>query len=217
MGATEQNTIFSAEQDRFLRILHPFAFERLLRASSEGTRFVHYTSADAAMNILRKKEIWMRKSSCMNDFLEVRYGLDLLSQVYKNETGSKFKSILDSIFDGITGDVEKLFNDWRTAFVANTYITCVSEHLDSEDNYGRLSMWRAYSESSGVAFVINNSAFLSRVPPDVTVEAVSNPIAYLNRRGLESEVRTITENIEAEIDFLRAEGREALKIESFTC
>jgi hypothetical protein len=211
MGATEQNTIFSAEHDRFLRILHPFAFERLLRARSKGTRFVHYTSAEAAMNILRKKEIWMRKSSCMNDFLEVRYGLDLLSQVYKNETGSRFKSILNSIFDGITGDIEKLFNDWRLAFVANTYITCVSEHLDSEDNYGRLSMWRAYGESGGVALVINNSAFLAPVPSNGEVEVVSSPVAYSDSHGFEGQVRKIVENIEGEIGFLRAEGREALK------
>jgi Protein of unknown function (DUF2971) len=207
--------MFSPEQDRWLRILHPSAFERFSQIISKRTRFVHYTSAEAALNILKSREIWMRKSTCMNDFLEVRYGIDLLSRVYRNEIGTKFKSILNSVFSGITSDIEQLFDGWRSAFLADTYITCLSEHLDSEDNYGRLSMWRAYGDSTGIAFVINNSAFFAPTSASGGLNAYSSPVAYLDQPGLEQEVGRITSNIEQESDFFRTEGREALKSRIF--
>jgi len=56
------------ERERLIQIFHPYALERLANAQSQGTRFVYYTSADAAISILKNKEVWMRKSSCMNNF-----------------------------------------------------------------------------------------------------------------------------------------------------
>src|SRR6266436_7909023 len=98
----------------------------------------------------------------MNDFLEVQYGLARLYRAYgKTEAGKKFQSILNKIFDKITSDVEKLFDSWTPHFQTNTYFTCVSEHEDSEDTFGRLSMWRAYGQTIGIALVLNNSVFLT--------------------------------------------------------
>src|ERR1700731_3293213 len=68
----------SPEQERFARLLFPYLSEQYLRIRKAGTRFVHYTNAEAAMCILRGKHIWMRASSCMNDVSEVRYGLGRL-------------------------------------------------------------------------------------------------------------------------------------------
>ena len=31
-----------------------------------SARFVHYTSAEAALNIIRSKRIWMRNTNCMS-------------------------------------------------------------------------------------------------------------------------------------------------------
>ena len=43
----------------------------------------------------------------------------------------------------------------------DTYLTSISEHRNKEDTFGRLSMWRAYGETTGVALVMNNSPFLT--------------------------------------------------------
>ena len=69
---------FTPDQIHLMQIFHPFAFERQTAVQSNGTRFVHYTRADSAMNILRTKEVWMRKTSCMDDFMEVEHGLECL-------------------------------------------------------------------------------------------------------------------------------------------
>jgi hypothetical protein len=68
----------SAEQLRLWQIFFPHMVEQRLRAKNAGRRFVHYTNANAAMDILRSKTIWLRNSSCMNDVSEVRYGLQRL-------------------------------------------------------------------------------------------------------------------------------------------
>jgi Protein of unknown function (DUF2971) len=202
---------FPPEQERFLRILHPYALDQHLRAVSQRTRFVHYTSADTAMSILRSREVWMRKSSCMNDFLEVQYGLARLGRAYgKTDAGAKFQSNLNSMFDGITADIEKLFDSWTPHFHSNTYLACLSEHDDREDTFGRLSMWRAYCETAGVALVLNNSAFLTPALPDGGLRAYTSPVAYLDDGQFENEVGKIAKNIADNADFLKTLGREAM-------
>ena len=58
------------------QLFFPYAIAQQERIRKEGTRFVHYTNAQAAMNILRTQEVWMRESSCMNDFMEVQHGYE---------------------------------------------------------------------------------------------------------------------------------------------
>ncbi len=205
---TQMTNQIPPEQERFMRILHPYALKQHLRVLNGGTRFVHYSSADAAMSILRNKEVWMRNSSCMNDFLEVRYGLDRLYRAYRDtETGKKFQAVLNRIFDKVTIDIERVFNSWTPHLLLNTYFTCVSEHDDSEDAFGRLSMWRAYGGAASVAFVLNNSVFLN--PSGEGLKAYASPIAYLDDQAFEKQLGEIGDNISRESDFLRTQGREA--------
>src|SRR5438128_2739729 len=133
--------LLTPEQERLTKVFFPSIWERQASVRSSGIRFVHYTNADAAMNILRSKEIWMRKSTSMNDFMEVQHGLDCVLASYNaGASGKKFKDALNSIFDGITTEIEKPFNDWTQDILTNTYLICVSEHENFEDTFGRLSM-----------------------------------------------------------------------------
>jgi hypothetical protein len=43
-------------------------------------RFVHYTSAEAALGILRSKRLWLRNTQSMVDYREVRHGYDMLTR-----------------------------------------------------------------------------------------------------------------------------------------
>jgi hypothetical protein len=62
----------------------------------------------------------------------------------------------------------------------NTYITCLSEHYDTEDGLGRLSMWRAYGGVSGVALVVNNNPFLQS---NDGLGAFTFPVTYCKQDG----------------------------------
>ena len=174
---------------------------------SKGTRFVHYTHADAAMNILRTKQVWMRKTSCMDDFMEVQHGLECLLAAYGSSQGDRFKSALDGIFPNISGEIEQLFNGWIPHFQIDTYITCVSEHADAEDTFGRLSMWRTYKDAPGVALVLNNKAFLS---PSNALKAYTSPVSYLTNDAFCSELGKIADSIESDSAFLSKQDRQAI-------
>jgi hypothetical protein len=64
------------------QIFFPYAFQRHQEALDKKQRIVHYTSVETAMSIIRHNEVWMRNANCMNDFMEVQYGLDRLYHAY---------------------------------------------------------------------------------------------------------------------------------------
>ena len=102
-------------------------------------------------------------------------------------------------------EVLYLFDQWWGDTQFQTYITSISEHDDSEDQHGRLSMWRAFSRSSArVALVL-------RIPiaPD-TAESLSlvlSPVAYFTDTRLGDELRSVIRNIEASRTFLQTVNR----------
>jgi hypothetical protein len=198
---------FPPDPERLFKIFYPHAYEQHSIVLSGNIRFVHYTNADAAINILRNKEVWMRKSSCMTDYSEIQYGLDCLVKAYKSQTGKLFKAALNDIFDGLTDEVERIFANLSPHFPINTYLICLSEHRDSEDKLGRLSMWRAYSETTGVAFVMNSLPFLT---PSQVLKAYTSPVAYLSNEKFEKEFGKIAENIISEKAFLKKQSREVI-------
>jgi Protein of unknown function (DUF2971) len=203
----------SAEELEFARIFHPYAHERSQRVIAEKTRFVHYTTAEAAMKILQSREVWMRKSSCMSDFLEVQYGLQRLIEAYQKSNASKrFRTALDSVFKGISEEAAQLFDGWRPHFEIDTYFTCVSEHEDAEDLFGRLSMWRAYSETTGIALVLKNSVFIN---PADGFGAYASPVAYLDASQFEKEFDRVAENVCNSLDLIRSRTREDIKARIF--
>ena len=56
-------------------------------------------------------------------------------------------------------------------------MTCISEHLEDEDNHGRLSIWRAYGGSTGVAMVMNSRAMFTE---SNALGAFTSPVQYAN-------------------------------------
>ena len=193
------------DQQRLINIFHPYAMNEVRKSKENNTRFVHYTTAEAAMNILKTQSVWMRNISCMNDYMEVRQGLRCLSEAYSGQAGEQIGVALNGIFAYLDVKTKDLFNRWAPNFESATYIACLSEHLDAEDAHGRLSMWRAYSESTGVALVLNNSPFLADVAP---LHIWSSPVAYFDVKQVEQELRRVAERIDENADFLRAQNQD---------
>src|SRR5438876_3613749 len=99
----------SEDQTRLFKIFFSYSFERTLKAATSNQRFVYYTNADTVVSIIRNKEVWMRKSSLMNDYREIEHGFDCLNAAYQNNR-EKIRSALDGMFPGFCARLEERFN-----------------------------------------------------------------------------------------------------------
>lgn len=148
-------------------------------AFTEGRRLVHYTTAEAAYRIISGQQMWLRNAQMMNDFSEIQHGIDCLIHAWESDGGKSLQAMLDRIQPGLRDDLAKLFDGHTDAFRVGTFITSLSEHADSEDEYGRLSMWRAYGGRAGVALVLNNAAFAAETGE---MHVFSSPVFYFDVR-----------------------------------
>jgi len=188
-----------------MEIFHPYATTQIKRVAALNCRFAHYTNAEAAIKILQSREVWMRSSSCMVDFREIEYGLECLSEAYEGTEGSKLKKLLDEVASGFVDAFQGLFNAWIPHFRDQTYLTCFSEHDPEEDQFGRLSMWRAFGTAIRVALVFNNKPFLSS---SNALSVYSSPVGYFSRSQFQAEFARVVAGVESEQGFLRERGKE---------
>lgn len=187
------------------RVFFPHAARRGEAVLENGHRFVHYTSAEVAVSILKNREVWMRNSTTMNDFMEVEYGLQCLKAAYEGEPGQLFNSVLNSCFSGAGDELRERFNAWLPGMKLDTYLTCVSEHPASEDGLGRLSMWRAYGGQTGVALVLKAAPFFDET--DV-LRANSSPVGYFSPEEFTAHFLEVAKSLEANTEVLTKLGRE---------
>lgn len=179
-------------------------------------RLIHYTSAAAAISIIRNGAVWMRNVRCMNDFMEVEHGFQLMQRSFappvdtESEKGLRaVTSALDTIFPDLSQECVNLFDGWLFQLRNKTYVTCLSEHDQSESDYGRLSMWRAYTANQvGVGLVINP---LPLYGLSDTFGAFSSPVHYFGDAEIRDAFLEISSNITANKEFLQSKGREEIR------
>ena len=134
------------------------------RVKKDRMRFAYYTTAEVALSIIQDRKIWMRNTMTMNDYMEIDYGLRCLSNAFNSDPGSQLKAAINNCHAGLAEEVWKLTADWSPNFKFDTFITCLSEHDEQDDPFGRLSMWRAYGGKTGVALVVSGGAI--SLPPE---------------------------------------------------
>jgi hypothetical protein len=168
-----------------------------------NTRFAHYTSAEAAMSLLRSNRVWLRNSLLMNDFSEVQHGKECLRAAWRDEAlGGRMKALLNRWEQGLDKKLEEAFDARHDDQHTESFLLSISEHGSNdvdEDQYGRLSMWRAYGGTTNVAFVFNNHPFMS---PSDALKAYSSPVLYRDPEGFKIEFKELVDSLEANEDFI---------------
>jgi len=172
-------------------------------------RLVHYTTAEAALNIIRTKRIWMRNTNCMSDYSEVQHGYQILNNFFRNkEKKESFTEALDNCMPGVASEAINVFdNSWRDIQL-NTYIACLSEHQDNEDLNGRLSMWRAFGGTTTRIGVVFRVPYISL--SNLALNIIFSSVAYLSEPATHKDLEEVIENIRANRDYLRMIDRNAL-------
>ncbi len=202
------------ESVRIMSITMPYALKQMqevyLRTPGQTHgRFVHYTTAEAALSIIRTKRFWLRNTNCMSDYREVQHGFDIFNRYFLDDTRRKaFVAAFDSCIPGAADDAFTAFNNWWQDLRLNTYIACVSEHQDSEDVHGRLSMWRAFGGTGTRVGIVLRF-------PYVSISAFSlalnfSPVAYLSESSAHSVIDEVIANVQANRDYLRTLKRDVL-------
>jgi hypothetical protein len=184
--------------------------EDALFGTRDEARFVHYTTSEAALSIIKSKRIWMRNTTCMSDYREVQHGFDILNKFFSDEAKRReFFQALDMCSSNVGMDAINLFNQgWRdTRF--NTYLSSISVHADREDLHGRLSMWRGFGGGNvaRVAMVLRIPRF---APGSPGLNLILSPVGYLQEEEVHAEIGAICQNIRANCDFLRTVDRSLL-------
>jgi Protein of unknown function (DUF2971) len=194
---------------RIRSIFYPYTDEKTRELRADATsRVAYYTTAETAFHILRNKEFWMRNTATMNDYLEVEHGFDCLKAAYESDSGKFFQTSLDSVFPGLTARATERFDAWLPGIRSDTYITCFSEHLQSEDAHGRLSMWRAYGGRAGVALILKPDVMFAE---NSGIGVFASPVAYWTQEQVQSELQRIGERIAAQSDYVSSLGSTAVE------
>lgn len=177
-------------------IIEAYDTQELRKMEERGSGIVHYTSAANSINVIRGGAIWMRNARLMNDFSEIDYGRWCVNGAL-DTLGGEWVTTLDSIHPGLAYRVKELYDGLESHRASNTYILSLSEHLKSEDDTGRLSMWRAYGgEAGGVALVFTLDTFSQDVEG---LNIYATVVRYTDQAGFTDHLRAIMKHIASEI------------------
>lgn len=195
---------FDITQLKFVEIFAPHFIGPYAAAMNEKQRFVHYCSADTALKIVTNQELWLRNVTVMNDFSEISYGLGLIENGFWHEAGDVLRKEIAKIFPSALEKVDELYSAWSNDWRLETYLTCVSLHRESEDQSGRLSMWRAYGDT---ALVIHNTPLMAMTDK---LGVYSFPVSYVSQQEYDHRLGQIAQSISKNEEYLRSTGEEGV-------
>ncbi len=106
----------------------------------------HYTSIQTIEKIIVSEELWLSNPLFMNDTEELQFGLVRGTQLFQQS------KIVDEVCGKHKGELAKqilteCFIEYDKTHALNVFVFCLSEHQNN-DYDGKLSMWRAYGQSS---------------------------------------------------------------------
>ena len=178
---------------------------------AKSKRFIHYTSAEAAIKIITQKRLWLRNIGCMSDYQEVHHGFNILLRFFSAPgQGIAFKNAINAIALGAADEAINNFDGWfRSGVIKNkTFIASLSEHDSDEDLHGRLSMWRAFGGNTARVGLVFNVP--TRSPSAEALNLTFSPVAYLKDPEADQMIPEVIKNINANIPFLESIGRQQI-------
>ena len=205
------------EDELLQRIFFGYANNSFEKLAKDNTKFVHYTSAETGLKILKDETIWMRNVRCMNDYSEIKWGREVVEKALEDEEiKMKFNKLYAELLprSGNVETFESLFKLPKITFLDDvekrTYITCLSEHHASDNKYGKLSMWRAYGRNDGIALIMNTKFINEEGQVKDCIFSVS-PVLYTDdiKEELNKIITRMSENLEElkKISFARIRSK----------
>ncbi len=169
--------------------------KRIGKFKDEDKRLAYYTSIDIAEIIMEKRMLWMRNVGDMNDYKEVKYGNELITRLLYGKMRNEFEDALETNINISKNRIENIlyaFSKEMISWSYNTYATCFAE-IDSNDNDGRLSMWRGYGRDEGIALVFDITK-MQNVLSGKNIEL--SPVEYYTEKDVAVKLKEMIGQIE---------------------
>lgn len=124
-------------------------------APADVPYLAHYTTTQTAEAVLKDQCVWMAHPNNMNDYEELRFGLNLCRSLVWESQLLEAASEKFGLADGLRQAIDACYQELNSKGAFDLYLFCLSEHERPADDEGRLTMWRAYgSNGDGVALVL---------------------------------------------------------------
>ncbi|WP_284386462.1 DUF2971 domain-containing protein [Algimonas ampicilliniresistens] len=176
-------------------VFFPHITARMEEFKKGNFRFVHYTSSENLIEIVKTKELWLRTTRLMNDYHEIERGIAAVTNYFSDNSNAackEFWEILDACHSGIQEEIKSVYISSLEDLRANTFMASLSAHYDREDFTGRLSMWRAYAPKNGVALILNPEVFYRE---ENRIDVLSYPALYWSDHEIKHNFDSLTVGI----------------------
>jgi hypothetical protein len=170
----------------------------------------HYTSAEAAYNIISSKKVYLRDARYTNDFSEINYGSHMFAKAFYEKYSHLYNDLFKKIDSSLLDKFNEIFTKDVDNLLLNNYIFCLCGHdtyNEEELLHGKLSMWRAYGGKSGVCFYFNNNVIDIDLP-----NPTFSKVNYWSNIDLESEMSRFYNVMNSNIDFISSNKKILLEM-----
>jgi len=166
------------------------------------SQFVHYTSAESALSIIKHKELWLRNTTCMDDYREVEHGYELVHRFFQDQSNyNNFTNAFDAVRSGLGQQALTQFDTWWADIRYSSFIASLSDHQKIEDNYGRLSMWRGFGGAAARVAIVVKMPWFSAT--QAALRVAFNPVLYVSENDVSNELANVCSTVSANTSFMQ--------------
>jgi hypothetical protein len=152
----------------------------------------HYTSLSNLENIIANDEVWLSNPLFMNDLEEVRFGVNVGSELVKSNSDLRNSLETDERRAIFYSSFNSSYNEYGTEHVLDLYVMCFSHHNEATDADGRLSMWRGYgSNGNGAAIVFDTSKLGGVLDGPLALAAVNYGTQSERREQIQKKIQEV--------------------------
>lgn len=167
-------------------------------------RLAHYTSAEAALSVIKTKRVWARNATRMIDSSEIHHGLELLHQcIHEGDRVARFTAALNACHADSAAAVFDFYNKTTGDIVGDTFFACLTEHDLEENLSGRLSMWRGFSRGAATDRVAIVLEVPKSSPAAIAMGMIFSPVAYLGRAEMAHVIEDVIRNVQENREWLQ--------------
>lgn len=115
----------------------------------------HYTSISNFESILNSNQIWFSHPHLMNDYDELKFGMDEGSRQFFSSTELAEACMSDNRREILHDAFQSILNTFYNDYAYDVYVFCASSHSIANTD-GVLSMWRGYGNNcDGLALIFD--------------------------------------------------------------